>query len=81
MPVLNNAQDILSAFGIPAFKITFLSVGRQIHETTLAALQTGKRLSHHFLSSPLLTIQVSQNVMSNQGAAMIKILDGVRSGY
>jgi hypothetical protein len=57
MPVLNNVEDILPAFGIPAFKIAFLGVGRQVHKTTFATLQTGKHLSYHFLFYPPLNIQ------------------------
>jgi hypothetical protein len=94
MPVLNDAQDILPAFGIPAFKIAFLSISRQIHETTLAALHTGKRLCLHFLSSPVRNIQkipmpviftykpsVFDNRISERNKAMIRIPDAVQSGY
>jgi hypothetical protein len=47
MTVLDHIQNVMPVFGAPAVKIFFLRIGGQINETTLAALQAGKRLFHN----------------------------------
>jgi hypothetical protein len=47
MAVFDYVENVLPVFSLPAVKITLPGIGRQIDETTLAALQTGKRLCHN----------------------------------
>jgi hypothetical protein len=53
MPVFNDIENILPVLGFPSVIITLLSICRQIHEATLAALKTGWRFYRHSLFSPI----------------------------
>lgn len=52
MPVFDDVRDILPVFGMPAVKIIFLGIGRQIDKATLTTLQTGKLLFHNWYLFP-----------------------------